>query len=233
MTLTPQQLYQLLSNHFGIQQWWPIDKTYHKDNNSDPRFEIMVGAILTQNTAWTNVEKALDNLKKNKVVSVDKILHLSNDELKTLIQPSGFFNQKAERLKTLCHFIFNSYDNNLDKMFHTPISTLQTQLLSLHGIGPETADSMLLYAGKKPIFVVDAYTTRLTQRIPFSVDNFEYNTIQNFFQTHLQKTYNQNDIVWIYQQYHALLVECAKQYCKKKPLCTICPVEKRCNKNLL
>jgi endonuclease III related protein len=233
MPVTPQQLYVILSKHFGLQQWWPIDHAYHKKNNSDPRFEIMVGAILTQNTAWTNVEKALYNLKKNQVLSVKKIQDVSIDELKKNIQPSGFFNQKALRLKILSELINETYHNSIDDLFKADISQIRTTLLSVRGIGPETADSIILYAGNMPIFVVDAYTTRLTQRLPFRVTRLSYDSIQQFFQQELKQNYTDNELVFIYKQFHALIVECAKQYCKKKPICNNCPVQKFCKKNLL
>ncbi|MFO7678263.1 MAG: endonuclease [Thermoplasmatota archaeon] len=232
MGLKPHQLYSLLHDHFGQLNWWPVDQRYHRNWQSDPRFEIMVGAILTQNTAWSNVEKALLNLKNKKALSVEKIVHLPLDQVKKLIQPSGFFNQKATRLKNLSHMIYESYDNNIDKMFDTDISLIRAQLLSLNGIGPETADSIILYAGNLPIFVVDAYTTRLYQRIPLSTDHPSYNTIQKFFETDLNRQYPKEELVFIYQQLHALLVEVAKQFCKKKPLCDSCPVKKSCKTKL-
>jgi endonuclease-3 related protein len=228
MTLTPNEVYTLLLSHFGNQEWWPIDKKYHLKNGSDPRFEIMIGAILTQNTAWTNVEKALKNLKKNKSLTVEKIVELPLEKLKILVQPSGFFNQKALRLKTLATYIYEKYESNLDAFFKRDLQQIRKELLLLQGIGPETADSMLLYAGNHPIFVVDAYTKRICKRIPFMIKNESYEDIQQYFENNIYNEYSEQQTISLYKEIHALLVELAKNYCKTKPLCKKCPLEKKC-----
>jgi endonuclease-3 related protein len=229
MTFTPSTLYQALFHNFGEQNWWPVDQTYHDKQNSDPRFEIMVGAILTQNTSWKNVERALQKLKEKQVLSAEKLMTLPDEDLKILIQPSGFFNQKADRLKQMTLHIQKHYDNDFSKMFSQKLLTLRHELLNLSGIGPETADSILLYAGNYPIFVVDAYTKRICHRLPISVKHDSYDGIQHIFQTNLCNVHPPKQIVAIYQQFHALLVLLAKQYCKKKPACEGCPLKEKCD----
>jgi len=189
MTLNPTILYNILFEKFGKQNWWPIDKNYHKKTNSDSRFEIITGAILTQNTAWSNVEKALYNLKSTKNLDIKNILKIDIKQLQQLIKPSGFFNQKADRIKNIAIYINKNYQDDLDHFFNKDISKIREELLSLDGIGPETADSIILYAGNKPIFVVDAYTKRLCIRIPLN-SNKSYDEIQKYFQEDLSKNYS-------------------------------------------
>jgi len=233
MLVDPQKLYTILLNHFGNQQWWPYDKEYHKINGSDPRFEIMIGAILTQNTAWSNVEKALFNLKKNKSLTVKTIVDIPIDKLKLMIQPSGFFNQKATRLKILADHIYEKYDNSLDNFFKRDIKEIRDELLSLNGIGPETADSMLLYAGNLPIFVVDAYTKRICNRIPIKINDESYDEIQQYFERELNANLSEKDVVSSHKELHALIVELAKNYCKTKPSCSNCPLKQNCRFKLI
>ena len=216
MKITPQKIYKELSKKFGNLNWWPIDKNYHEKNKSDPRGEIIIGAILTQNTNWPNVEKALQNLKLKRMLDIKKISEIKIEYLKELIKPSGFFNQKAKRLKNLSFYLKNYYNCNLDNFFNKNLKVIRKELLSLNGIGPETADSILLYAGNLPIFVVDAYTKRLCQRLPLDT-NLNYNDIQKYFQNELLKTYKSNEITKVYNELHALIVNLAKHYCKKKP----------------
>jgi endonuclease-3 related protein len=227
MKITPQKLYEKLSRKFGNLNWWPIDKKYHKSAGSDSRYEIIVGAILTQNTNWPNVEKALENLKSKKILDIKKISEIDIEYLKKLIKPSGFFNQKAKRLKNLSMYIKNSYNCDLDVFFNKDLQQTRKELLSLNGIGPETADSILLYAGNKPIFVVDAYSKRICERLPLCT-NLNYDEIQNYFQNELLKTYNQDEVIKIYNELHALIVNLAKKYCKKKPDCYNCFIKTDC-----
>ena len=175
MTLDPKKLYEILFDHFGNRHWWPVDKEYHRKHGSDPRFEIIVGAILTQNTAWTNVEKAIINLKENNSLTITKIVDEDVEKLKEMIRPSGFFNQKAKRLKNLSSHIHKNYNDDLDKFFKRDLTDVRKELLSLNGIGPETADSILLYAGNLPTFVVDAYTKRICKRLPIKTNGDNYN----------------------------------------------------------
>ena len=233
MSLTPGKIYNLLLNHFGNQDWWPVDKDYHKGNDSDPRFEIIVGAILTQNTAWGNVEKALANLKANNSLTVGKVVQTDLENLKTMIQPSGFFNQKAKRLKILTSYLHKNYEDDLDKFFNRDLQEIRSELLSLNGIGPETADSILLYAGNHPIFVVDAYTKRICKRLPVKINEESYDEIQQYFERELNKSLPKKDTTQLYKEFHALLVELAKIYCKKKkPECKKCPLKNQCEFNL-
>ena len=232
MPITPGKTYRFLRDHFGTQNWWPVDEEYHKEIKSDPRFEIMVGAILTQNTAWNNVEKALVNLKRNNSLTSGKIVETDIENLKIMIQPAGFFNQKATRLKILAAHIHNTYRDNLDKFFNKDLQEIRRELLSLKGIGPETADSMLLYAGNHPIFVVDAYTKRICKRLPFKIKGETYDGIQQYFERHLKKSFPGEDATQLYKELHALIVQLAKKCCKKKPECKKCPLKNHCEFNL-
>jgi endonuclease-3 related protein len=233
MTISLTSLYDRLLDHFGYQHWWPVDKRYHQTQKSDPRFEIIIGAILTQNTAWTNVEKALENLKKKKALTVRKITDIDEEILKTMIQPSGFFNQKARRLKLFALYIHTNYQDDLQKIFSRDTKEIRRELLMLQGIGPETADSILLYAGDHPVFVVDAYTKRICRRFPFQGLDDSYDAIQHFFEHELRLTIPKKKLVPLYKEFHALLVELAKNYCrKKKPNCTPCPLTRLCEKSL-
>jgi endonuclease-3 related protein len=233
MTISPKTLYNLLLDNFGHQYWWPVDKNYHQKQKSDPRFEIIVGAILTQNTAWANVEKALDNLKKHKVLTINAFVHINEENLKIMIQPSGFFNQKARRLKLFASYLHKKYQDDLQKFFSRDEAEIRHELLSLQGIGPETADSMLLYAGNHPTFVVDAYTKRICKRFPFQTLNDSYDDVKYFFENELQHTIPKKELVPVYKELHALLVKLAKNNCrKKKPDCLTCPLTRLCEKSL-
>lgn len=231
MTISPKILYDLLFEKFGYQHWWPIDKIYHQKQKSDFRFEIMVGAILTQNTAWGNVEKALNNLKKNKKLTIKAIVQIKEEQLKTLIQPSGFFNQKSERLKLFAVYLHQNYQDNISKFFSQDLREIRDELLSLQGIGPETADSMLLYAGNYPTFVVDVYTKRICKRVPIKVLNDSYDGIKHYFENELQQTVPKKELVNVYKEFHALLVHLAKNNCRKKNAeCITCTLNKLCEK---
>ncbi len=227
MPLNPGKIYKILLDNFGPQDWWPVDKEYHKNRYSDPRFEIIIGAILTQNTAWANVEKALVNLKLNNTLTVRKIVETEIEHLKTMIQPSGYYNQKANRLKVLASHLNKNY-KNLDRFFSREIQEIRSELLSLNGIGPETADSILLYAGNHPVFVVDAYTKRLRERVPINIKKESYDGIQQYFEGELKKYFPTKDIAQLYKELHALIVKLAKNYCRKKPVCNKCPLKNYC-----
>ncbi len=232
MTTSVKDLYDLLFTAFGSQHWWPIDTSYHQNHQSDPRFEIIIGAILTQNTAWTNVEKALKNLKEHHALTIPTLLRLPEKTLQTLIQPSGFFNQKEQRLRFITSYLQKQYHANLQLFFSQETKTIREELLSLPGIGPETADSILLYAGNHPVFVVDAYTRRISARLPMPVATDSYNDIQLFFEQGLS-TIPEKQKTPLYKEYHALLVTLAKQHCwKKKPYCSDCPLCTLCEKLL-
>ena len=203
-------VYQKLYSLFGRQYWWPADTP----------FEVMVGAILTQNTNWLNVEKAITNLKKNKLLQPHKLYKLSHKRLASLIRPAGYYNIKAKRLKSFLKFFIRYYDGNVKKMSGIDTSSLRQQLLSVKGIGPETADSMLLYALNRPIFVVDAYTKRILLRHRFTGEDTGYDKIQNLFMQNLKSG------VKLFNEYHALLVKLGKEFClKRMPKCEICPLK--------
>ncbi len=223
------EIYEILEKKFGNLNWWPIDNIYHKKNSTDQRFEIIIGAILTQNTAWSNVEKALKNLKEKNKLDIRSILEIQDDELKKLIRPSGFFNQKSKRLKNISRFFSENYNSNLDLFFKKDTKKIRKELLEINGIGKETADSILLYAGKKPIFVVDLYTKRLCKRLPIKIEN-SYDPVQKYFEKKLKKKYEKKELFKVYNQMHALIVELSKKYCKKTPICKNCPLNKHCQK---
>lgn len=204
-------IYNKLVERFGPQAWWPADSP----------FEVIVGAILTQNTNWRNVEKAITNLKKAKVLSPKQILEIRNSKLENLVRPTGYYRQKARRLKEFVKYFTIEYGARLSRMKNKDLSDLRQELLNIHGIGPETADSILLYALDKPTFVVDAYTRRIGQRLGlFKLD--DYHDIKDYFENNLPKNLE------IYKEYHALLVELAKNFCKTKPQCDGCPISKMC-----
>lgn len=228
MKIKPYSLYKILLKEFSNLNWWPMDKEYHEKNKSDPRFEVIVGAILTQNTAWSNVEKAINNIKANNLLDIKQISNIDIEILPDLIKPSGYFNQKAKRVKNLAVYLKEAYNAELNRFFNKNLKELRNELLSLDGIGPETADSILLYAGNFPIFVVDAYTKRICQRLPIEVD-ITYDSIQNYFQTELSKKYTEKELIKVYNELHAQIVILGKSYCKKKPVCINCPLQKNCN----
>jgi endonuclease-3 related protein len=202
------EIYQKLYGYYGKQYWWPADSP----------FEIMIGAILTQNTAWSNVEKAINNLKQENIINSKRLAKLSKSELSVLIKPSGFYNIKAKRLMSLVTFINKTYSGSIDKMKQQKLSVIRPQLLTVHGIGEETADSILLYGLDKPIFVVDVYTKRIFTRHNYFDPKASYSLIQRFFMQNVPKT------VKIYNEFHALLVTLAKDFCRVKPKCTTCPI---------
>lgn len=227
MSLSPTLLYQILLKKLGNLYWWPMDNNYHKKNKSDPRFEVIIGAILTQNTSWSNVEKALENLKSDRKLNIKSIADANLKNLTKIIKPSGFFNQKAQRIQTLSKLLKDKYNYNLDNFFNRNIKIIRKELVSIKGIGLETADSILLYAGDKPIFVVDAYTKRICNRLPLDTET-SYDEIQLFFENDLSKNYEDKMLTKVYGELHAQIVILAKDYCRKKPNCTDCPLLKVC-----
>ncbi len=209
MTRKLNLIYNKLYTRFGTQNWWPADTT----------FEVIVGAILTQNTNWQNVEKAIVNLKQYRLFSPQRLYRLRKEKLAALIKPTGYYNLKAKRLKEFLNFFFTFYKGSIERMSLVNTEKLRQQLLSVRGIGPETADSILLYALEKPVFVVDAYTRRILSRHHFIKDAATYKEIQNLFMKNLKKS------VKLFNEYHALLVRLGKDFClKNKPRCQICPL---------
>ena len=178
-------------------------------------------AILTQNTNWKNVEKAIVKLNKNNFIDAKTIIKINNKKLAQIIKSSGYHNQKAKKLKNFCNFLINRYDGSLKKFFKNNIKKLREELLSINGIGPETADSIILYAAKKPIFVIDAYTKRIMNRIGYK--EVAYEELQKLFMKNLKNSER------LFNEYHALLVELGKNICKKIPLCEKCPINNHCD----
>ncbi len=203
-------IYRRLHSFFGIQRWWPADTP----------FEVMVGAILTQNTNWLNVEKAINNLKKRKLLKPHALYRLPHKRLACLIRPAGSYNIKAKRINNFLKFFINNYGADAKKMSGVDTLSLRQQLLSVNGVGPETADSILLYALDKPVFVVDAYTKRILLRHHLIGEDASYDKIQNLFMKNLKFE------VKLFNEYHALLVKLGKEFClKNKPRCDLCPLK--------
>lgn len=207
-----QDIYRRLLDYYGAQHWWPADEP----------FEVMVGAILTQATAWTNVEKAVANLKAAKALSPQALRHLSLPEIATLIYPCGYYNAKARKLKALAQWLGEYCQDNLSKLCSDDTGQLRQQLLSVYGVGRETADSILLYATNKPIFVIDAYTRRIINRLGLAPLNNSYTTYQSLFMENLPADTD------LFNEYHALLVCLGKNVCRRYPLCSRCCLQKTC-----
>jgi endonuclease-3 related protein len=201
-------LYARLYKAFGPRHWWPADSG----------FEVAVGAILTQNTAWRNVTKAIANLKARRLLSPRGLYDVPDRDLAKAIRPSGYYNVKARRLKHFVHFLLEESDGDFDQLFTKDFDALREKLLSVNGIGPETADSILLYAGNKPTFVVDAYTRRILFRHNCTPEEIPYDELRNFFMDCLEPD------TTMFNEYHALLVHLGHTFCvRKDPKCTECP----------
>jgi len=224
--MTPEKVYAALLTAFGPQGWWPVAGEYRKGDYSTPRNtaeaeEICVGAILTQNTAWKNVEKALECLRAKKLLSLNSIAKAEPAEIAECVRSSGYYNQKTKKLKAFAEFA--EQNGGLGKLFALPAEELRGRLLAVKGIGPETADSMVLYAAKKPKFVVDAYTKRIFSRLGALEEKAAYDEFQRLFERSLPNEFA------LFNEYHALLVELAKRNClKKEPRCGECPLVKQC-----
>lgn len=203
-------VYQDLAARYGEQGWWP----------ADDRFEIMIGAILTQNTAWTNVEKAIVNLKVARLCDAESLAQIDQDRLAQLVRPSGYFNQKARRIRGFADWYLHR--GGFRGLSALDTAELRQQLLSVHGIGEETADDMLLYAFERPSFVIDTYTHRLMQRLGLASGDESYAQLQALFHDHLAPNVER------FKQYHALIVSHAKRHCRKRPDCIACPLQARC-----
>ena len=186
---------------------------------------MIVGAILTQSAAWSNVEKAITNLKAARALSPKALRRLPLPEVATLIRPCGYYNAKALKLKSLAHWLGDSYKDDLDKLFANSIDDLRQQLLSVHGIGQETADSIILYGANKPIFVIDAYTRRLFKRLGEIDGSEHYEALRRLFERNLRTS---TDRVQLFNEFHALIVIHAKDYCKTRPVCERCCLAKLC-----
>ncbi len=210
-----REVYRALHAAFGPQHWWPARS----------RFEMMTGAILTQNTAWTNVEKAIVNLRRARLLSPRAMAEAEERALAELIRPAGYFNLKASRLQHFARWLMSEHGGNIDRMFDGNPADVRHRLLAVHGIGKETADSMLLYAGQKPVFVVDAYTRRFMVRHGWLEERASYDEVATVFTQGLADEPDANKTA-LYNEYHALIVELAKRHCRTKPDCATCPLKR-------
>ncbi|MCO6046493.1 endonuclease III domain-containing protein [Aeoliella sp. ICT_H6.2] len=204
-------LYEEMYAAFGPQHWWP----------GDSPLEVVIGAVLVQNTAWRNVERAIANLKQHNLIDVDRLYAVEVGRLEELVQPAGYFRVKARRLRNLLEFVIDRHEGSLDRLFELPMEEARRQLLEVNGVGPETADSILLYAGEQPKFVVDAYTRRVLLRHGWLAPPATYEAMQKFFERRLPAE------VPLYNEYHALIVRIGNQYCRSQPKCEECPLKGR------
>ena len=207
------RLYEILNFRFGHQHWWP----------GETKDEIIIGAILTQSVSWQNVEKAIENLKREKLCSLKAIHNAEMEQIIPLIKSTLYYNQKAKKLKNFCNFLFGEFDGKLAEMFTTDLPEIRNRLLQINGIGAETADSILLYAGELPVFVIDAYTRRIFSRLGSTGADWSYQQMQDFFSQNLPHE------VDLFQDYHAQIVKLGKDFCRKRqPLCEECPLHQIC-----
>ena len=199
-------IYDRLLDCYGPQHWWP----------GETQFEVIIGAILTQSTAWSNVEKAITNLKEADALDPESLHSIKTDKLATLIRPSGYYNAKAAKVKAFIERLHDKYNGSLDQLFALDTNDLRKELLSIHGIGQETADSILLYAAHRPIFVIDAYTKRITGRLGLAPASDSYEMFQRLFMENLP--HNEG----LFNEYHALFVRHGKEACRRDPTCKGC-----------
>lgn len=202
-------LYRAMTAHFGPSGWWPANSP----------FEVMVGAILTQNTAWANAHKAIENLKANGLLSLEAIERSSEEGLARVIRSSGAFNQKAKRLKAFVSYLIQRFGGSLEEMRQVETAKLRDELLKTHGIGPETADTILLYAVGKPVFVIDAYTKRILANHCLITPDMPYEALRGCFERNLEPE------VALFREFHAQIVLTGKHFCRKRPVCFSCPLE--------
>jgi len=206
------RIYHLLWDEYGPQHWWPADS----------QFEVIVGAILTQSTAWINAKKAIDNLKNARALTTAALRNIASDKLAGLLYSCGYYNAKAKKLKAFVQHLYDHYNDNLDTMLNRNVEVLRSELLSLYGVGDETADSIILYAANKPIFVIDTYTRRIFERLGFREAIDSYINLQTLFMKNLLLDSQ------LFNEYHALLVRHGKELCKNIPLCRNCCIEVLC-----
>ncbi|MFH1895036.1 MAG: hypothetical protein ABIJ74_00430 [archaeon] len=224
--MKPEKLFEKLLNVYGKQFWWPVttegqtkpECRKRKILSEKQKLETCFGAILAQNTSWKNVKKAVIQLNKKNLIDAEKILKIKKEKLAGTIKSAGYFNQKTVYLKEFCLHL-KKHDYSLASFFSS--GNLRAQLLSIKGIGKETADSILLYSAGKPFFVVDAYTKRIISRLEGTKEK-SYEELQNYFYINLKKD------SFLFNEFHALFVEHAKNFCRKKPLCKNCFLKKEC-----
>ncbi|SMC16951.1 DNA-3-methyladenine glycosylase III [Desulfacinum hydrothermale DSM 13146] len=203
------QIYTTLRQAYGPQGWWPADTP----------FEVIVGAILTQNTAWKNVRRAMDNLKAAGLLQLQALLQADEDQVRQCVRPSGYYNQKTRRLRTFCRHVAQRWQGDLEAFLTQDMEGLRRELLSLNGIGPETADSIVLYAAHQPSFVVDTYTHRVFSRHGWVPEEVSYEELRNYFMDALEPD------VYLFKEFHALVVRVGHEHCGRKPSCPGCPLE--------
>jgi endonuclease-3 related protein len=201
-------IFDTLHTAFGPRHWWP----------GDSPLEVMVGAILTQNTSWRNVERAIANMKKWRVLDMEVLFRIGEEDLAEIIRPAGFYRIKSRRLKAFIADFQERFDGLIEHTAAVPTGELRDYLLAVNGIGPETADSILLYALDRPVFVVDAYTKRFLKHHGLYDGDYEYHHIQKFFMDNLPRD------TYIFNEFHALIVRLCQEHCKKRPDCSLCPV---------
>ena len=204
-----KKIYKLLFERYGHQNWWP----------GESRFEVVLGAILTQNTNWQNVEKAINNLKEAEMLCANKMFQSDHLTVAELIRPAGYYNVKTKRIKSFLEWLFDKFEGKLENLEQQPTDLLREDLLSIKGIGKETADSILLYGFERPVFVVDAYTARMLGRHKLIDEYCDYEEIRELFESSLSNEHQ------LFNEYHALIVRLGKDYCKKRPKCEGCPLE--------
>ncbi|MBC9784842.1 endonuclease III domain-containing protein [Heliobacterium chlorum] len=209
------EIYQRLLNSYGARHWWPAEST----------FEVVIGAILTQNVAWKNVETAIENLKRENQISFEALASIAQPELADLIRSTRYYNQKAARLQEFARLILVEYEGKLENLFQPDVPELRKRLLDIRGIGKETADSIILYAAQKPIFVVDAYTRRTFSRVGLLPTDATYEAMQDLFANHLDED------LYLFQEYHAQIVGHGNRVClARRPRCFECPLGEYCRK---
>lgn len=201
-------IFKILHSQFGPQYWWP----------GDSAIEIVIGAVLVQNTSWKNVEHALRNLRDHGLFDFDRLHALDQNELERLVQPAGFYRVKAKRLRNLLNFLATFHQGSLERLFELPLEEARRQLLGVNGVGPETADSILLYAGRLPLFVVDAYSRRVLVRHGWLPSGVGYHEMQQLFHSQLPAD------PLLFNEYHALIVRLGHLHCKTHPVCEGCPL---------
>ena len=209
------RIYHTLARHYGPLHWWP----------AQTRFEVIVGAFLTQNTSWNNVELALKNLRRARVLGISGIREIALADLEQLVRPSGYYRQKAARLKMFVAYLDEQYSGSLNRMFAQPVDALRTELLSQNGIGPETADAILLYAGKLPVFIVDAYTKRIFERHGITKAGAKYEEVRNQVETTFASGFPAIELADHYNEFHALIVQVGKDHCGRVAHCEGCPLQ--------
>jgi endonuclease-3 related protein len=210
LSINLQEVYRRLLSRFGPQGWWPAETA----------FEVAVGAILTQKTDWRNAAKAVERLRGAGLLDPEALASTPTERVSSLIRGTGFYREKAERVRRLARFLLERYGGSMERMFEEPLEKIRKELLSLRGIGPETADVILLYAGDKPIFPIDLYTTRMTERLGLEAKS--YGELQRLFMDQLPRD------VEVYKEMHALIDLLGRRHCRAKPRCEGCPLREPC-----